>query len=83
MYQLSLVPVANRVFLFGRKGILGGLEVRAEDSFYFRERRSLVTIEVTNFDVEIAVVVEAVAGNWGCEGHGEALIMLSGEGEQD
>ena len=73
MYQLSLVPMPHLVF--GRLRICGGFglldEIWAQESFDLGDGCSLVAIEVSDFDVEVTVVVKAVSGNGWSERHSE------------
>jgi len=67
VYQLSFVPVSYGIF---KRDSFGLLEVGAQDGCDFGDCGSLVSIEVAYFDVEVAVVVEAIAGDGRSEGHG-------------
>ena len=69
MYQLSFVPVPDLVF--GRLSITRFrlLEIWAKERFDLGDWGSLVAVEVSNFDVEVTVVVKAVPGDGWSERH--------------
>ena len=81
MDQLSFVPVPD--LIFGRLGISRSrlLEIGAKERFDLGDGGSFVAVEVSDFDVEVAVVVKAISGNGWCERHSrecsgrESLIL--------